>query len=211
MIRRFASLFGLALLLAGCASISDGSDFRPPASEAEWREWRQYEPMMNRITSRLISANAGHCGERCSFGVVYGPASGIGAFYTVKTSPPQIWLTMPLVRFLENEDETALVVAHEWAHILAGHAYLEATVPARSREFQADCIGAVLAARAGYDVGRAAESMRRMARTGVGFLHTLSGGGTHPTFAERHDITIRAGSQSFAAWPELARYCGLTR
>jgi len=186
----------LALLfLTACQSVSDGTDIRAVKTDAERQEYYRHADHVDRAYDRLISANAEYCSPKCRFRVVLGPASGLGAFTNSRVSPPEIWVTFPLMRFLENDDEIALLIAHEWSHILLGHAAVYDTLGGKTAELQADCLGAILAARAGYDVSKAALSLKRMGNTATGIIHTMTGGNTHPPFTQRYELTVDIGGR----------------
>lgn len=205
--RRIATF--LLILLAGCAPISDGSDIRPVRSPAEKAELATHLIPVNGAYDRLTSSNVSLCGRRCVFIVYLGPANGIGAFTRSTASPPQIWTTFPTMRFLESEAEVALLIAHEWSHILLDHNAPGNQVPNKTAELQADCLGAILTVRAGYDIETAVQSLVRMSRTPNGIMHTLSGGTTHPTWAERIRMTREAGRQGRALDRDgIRRLCG---
>ncbi len=186
----------LALLfLAACQAVSDGTDIRAVKTEAERAEYYRHSLPVDRAYKRLVSANAEYCSPNCRFRVILGPAGGLGAFTKSGANPPEIWITFPLMRFLENEDEVALLIAHEWSHILLGHAAIYDAIGTKRAELQADCLGAILAARAGYDVTRGAQALKRMGNTATGIIHTMTGGNTHPSFARRYDLSLDVGTR----------------
>ena len=55
------------------------------------------------------------------------------------------WISVGMIRFVETDDELAVVIGHELAHRIRGGGHGSKT------ELRADKIGLVLAARAGYD------------------------------------------------------------
>jgi len=124
-----------------------------------------------------------------------------------------------MMRFVENDDELGIVMAHEFAHNLMGHVsaqknnaaigtllgvvvdavaasqgistYGEMTeaggdfaILRYSAEFEkeADYIGAYVAERAGYDIGKSISFWRRMSSEDP---RAISASSTHPSNAER--------------------------
>jgi predicted Zn-dependent protease len=71
-----------------------------------------------------------------------------------------------------NEDEFALIIGHEIAHIYLGHT--EQTV---RNELNADWLGAELACNAGFDLGRGVKVFRFLRKSRV-----------HPHYRERQDL-----------------------
>jgi len=70
-------------------------------------------------------------------------------------------ITTGLYGLLRSDDEVAVIIGHELAHILLGHT--RARTPADpSRETDADRAGLELAARAGFDIGAAPTLWRRL-------------------------------------------------
>lgn len=207
MSRAFVS--ALLLIVVACAPISDGTDFRAISSDEEWEEYHHHAKVTDSAWFTLTQSNTDLCAPRCALAIKLGPATGMGAFTRSNVNPPEIWITFPLMRFLENEDEVAMLIAHEWSHILLGHAAVYDALGAKVAELQADCLGAILAARAGYDVEAGAQALRRMALTPNGILHTLSGGVTHPDFGSRYRTTISAGSKANKLSKDgIRRICG---
>jgi len=75
----------------------------------------------------------------------------------------RVMLTKGLVAWLANDDDLATVVGHEIAHIAAGHTRSDPGISADEAEAEADYLGIYLATRAGYDVSRAADLLKRTA------------------------------------------------
>jgi Zn-dependent protease with chaperone function len=90
----------------------------------------------------------------------------------------EMGLATGMLRFLETDDELALVIGHELAHIV-----LE-TGGFRETEADADHLGAYLAARAGYDVSGAVALLRRMGREELMVLAD-AGMSSHPMPTQR--------------------------
>jgi len=75
----------------------------------------------------------------------------------------RVMLTKGLVAWLADDDDLATVVGHEIAHIAAGHTRSDPGISADEAEAEADYLGIYLATRAGYDVSRAADLLKRTA------------------------------------------------
>jgi len=65
------------------------------------------------------------------------------------TDGQEILITSALMRNVPDDTNLALVVAHEMAHLIAGHVEQE---PSQALELEADRMALVLMARAGYDI-----------------------------------------------------------
>jgi membrane-associated protease RseP (regulator of RpoE activity) len=146
----------------------------------------------------------------CKYNVMLVPDDSINAFSDGKN----IIFTNGLVRFTENNDELAFVVAHEIAHNVMGHVSkkrgnvaigsvfdvllaiglgvntggafgkMGAAAYSKAFEYEADYAALYIAARAGYDVSSAPNFFRRMAAE-----HPKSTeknfGASHPSNPER--------------------------
>ncbi|SEV95501.1 Peptidase family M48 [Cognatiyoonia koreensis] len=135
------------------------------------------------------------------------------AFQTVDArGRPIIAFTVPLIAVARNKDELAFIMAHEAAHHIEGHlarlqrnaalgaelaeavfgssdarnlgAALGSRAYSKDFELEADALGALIAAQAGYDPLIGAEFFQRIPDPGNRFL------GTHPGNAERF-ATVR--------------------
>lgn len=125
----------------------------------------------------------------------------------------KIYITTGMLRFVENDEEIALIIGHELAHNTRGHvaakrgnvllgailgavgsvllgadvADLGAQSGARafSQDFEAeaDYVGVYHAGRAGYDVRKAASFWRRLGASNPAAIYLA--GGTHPSTAKR--------------------------
>ncbi len=76
----------------------------------------------------------------------------------VHTEGARMLVYSGMLRFVESDDELAIVLAHELAHELLGQ-----KLSVESAESEADYLGLYLVARAGYDVAVAPEFARRLA------------------------------------------------
>ena len=159
-----------------------------------------------------------HPATVCGPSVVLDPNDSVNAF----TDGRRIVVTAGMMRFLESDDDLALVVGHELAHITRRH--IEAQMAnqligaiigavttemtgvdmtqtgadigalAFSQEFEAeaDYVGVYHAARAGYNVEKSADLWRRMARIHPTAINLI--GSTHPSTAKRF-LAIRAAAE----------------
>ncbi len=159
-----------ALLLLGCAA--DPSDLRPPKTPAEWSEYHDLRAKVDPVVRRLWEANRDVCAASpapCPRPVNINISSRIGAF----AGPEALYFSSGLLEDLETPDEIALAVGHEWTHAILDHVRKGYGIKA---ETDADCVGAMMAARAGYDVRRAARMMDMVAdiEAGQGVLKVAS-------------------------------------
>ena len=77
----------------------------------------------------------------------------------------RIRITTGMLRFLEQDDELAFVVAHEVSHILLGHAgAFDGASPGKA-EAEADRLGIRIVSQAGFDTDIAARLPERLARS----------------------------------------------
>jgi len=68
------------------------------------------------------------------------------------TDGTDILITSALMRSVPDDTNLALVIAHEMAHVIAGHTEI---TPSQALELEADRMALVLMARAGYDIDAA--------------------------------------------------------
>jgi predicted Zn-dependent protease len=80
-----------------------------------------------------------------------------------------VLLTTGMLDFLTRDDDVAVVLAHEVAHIAAGHTTYGADQRVQAVEPEADYFGIYFAARAGYDVSGAADLLQRIASLRGGY------------------------------------------
>lgn len=121
--------------------------------------------------------------------------------------PEGIWVTTGMLKFVNGDDELAVVLGHEMAHHILDHlskqernrfwgallggmfgaarlgAQQASLVHSQDFEKEADVMGLYLAARAGFDVSQAPQLWRRMAVSHPAAIHAQ--GGTHPSTVER--------------------------
>lgn len=77
------------------------------------------------------------------------------------TDGNSVAITTGLYGLLRSDDEVAVILGHELAHILLGHTKSGAA-EAPAREIEADHIGLKLAARAGFDINAAPALWKRL-------------------------------------------------
>jgi hypothetical protein len=136
----------------------------------------------------------------------------------------KVTVTTGMLDFLKTDDELALVVGHELAHIIRDHiavktgnrmvgmlvglivtvatgvdatglgAELGGLMFSQDFEAEADYVGAYLAARAGYDIEKAADLWRRMAALHPQAIHAAALA-THPGTANRFLVLERAAKE----------------
>jgi Zn-dependent protease with chaperone function len=113
-----------------------------------------------------------------------------------------IEITTGLADFVRGPDELAAVLAHELAHVILDHRAQVGRVSAaqsRSSELEADRLGIMLAARAGFRAAAAAGFWRRMRDRGPA---GPSGLGRHPADRQRLKAVDAALRQLEEARPE---------
>lgn len=96
------------------------------------------------------------------------------------TDGREILMTSALMQSVPDDTNLALVIAHEMAHVIAGHAEL---APSQDLELEADRMALVLMARAGYDIDAAVDYWKSA-------THPHEGGdkaeSSHPTTRARY-------------------------
>lgn len=93
------------------------------------------------------------------------------------TDGAEVLVTSALMQTVADDNNLALIVAHEMAHAVAGHA---SRTPSQALELEADRMALVLMARAGFDIDAAVARWRNAA-------HPHDGGTTHPNTTERYE------------------------
>jgi predicted Zn-dependent protease len=156
----------LALLLAAC-----DDPLAPPQPErsavaAAQREIAATPPprpqdrglaadqaMLGRVATRLAQAAQPFCqaelGRACSFRVALVPSEQANAFASGRN---EVAVTTGMMRLLENEDELAAVVAHEFAHHIAEH-IAEGTWRTQAGALAGAALGAAATEALGVDLG----------------------------------------------------------
>lgn len=98
--------------------------------------------------------------RRCDWSIEVTPSQAISA----RADGHYISVTSRLVDLADRDDTLAFVLAHEMAHNLQRESPDFATRPLRDRERDADRVGMILAARAGYDTSDASDFVRSLGR-----------------------------------------------
>ena len=95
----------------------------------------------------------------CDYQVELSASEEVNAFAEQR----HVVITEGMLTLLPRDDQLALVIGHELGHILAGHT-MGGVDPGRgtNEEAEADYLGVYLAARAGYDISRAKDGLRRI-------------------------------------------------
>jgi hypothetical protein len=125
----------------------------------------------------------------CPSHFLIGPAAGLRG---VSSDGRQVGISAEMLDYVANDDELALVLAHELAHNILGHnkgvrpfraAGEDRSGPSqKGREAEADRWALYLMARAGYDISAAPGFWRRWGpRTSFGIFSA----GTHPGWRDR--------------------------
>ena len=96
------------------------------------------------------------------------------------TDGTDVLITSALMQSVPDDTNLALVIAHEMAHVIAGHAEM---FPTQELELDADRMALVLMARAGYDVKAAVAYWKDAAHPHEGGKKSES---THPTTRQRY-------------------------
>jgi beta-barrel assembly-enhancing protease len=157
----------------------------------------------------------------CSFPVRLMPMPQVNAMATRNS----IYVFSGMAKFCQNDEELAVILGHELAHVTMSHmrakttnsillsllidgpiialtgvnpqigANLGAGINSRSFEEEADYIGLYHASRAGYDITNAAAIWRRMAMENP---EAVSHASTHPTTSSRF-VSIEAAREEIEA------------
>lgn len=118
----------------------------------------------------------------CALPSRYWYSTEVNAFAARRGKLTGLYITAGLLDFMESDDDLAVVVGHELAHLILGHAGTLRT--SRRYEEEADRLGLYLAARAGFSIARAAEIWESFAL--ISPLSTIDWGYyTHPTSSKR--------------------------
>jgi membrane-associated protease RseP (regulator of RpoE activity) len=85
--------------------------------------------------------------------------TNVQAFATKFGELTGVYFSGGILRFLPDDDQLAIVVGHEFAHLVRNHAGYQRT--SRRYEAEADLLGLYFAARAGHDLSGASELWQR--------------------------------------------------
>jgi len=145
----------------------------------------------------------------CDYPIAIATDDAVNAF----ADGSSITITTGMLRFVETDDELALIIGHELAHNTESHTAMKAGntflgglagigltlltgqnmmqagmnlgagIGSQDFESEADYVGVYFAARAGYDVKESAKLWRRMGAAHPQAIHLA--GSTHPSSAKR--------------------------
>lgn len=227
MFRKFALILGISLAVSGCAQqarflpmIDAGSAVKEAQEQSELSSrYRgtlsqrvsqlsgsqvaddgERVARLNPVINRLFAAAAPYCGgQSCYHPVLLEENQGLNAHADSK----RISISRAMIDLAANDDQLALVLGHELAHVLMGHTRRDSwqRVAAafgndhrKGDERQADYVGLYLVARAGYSPAEAIELWRRMGAVQPGIIH---GDKVHPGTAERY-VALRNTADEIA-------------
>lgn len=115
-----------------------------------------------------------------------------GAVLNAHADSRHLSISRPIIDLAANDDQLALVLGHELAHLVLGHTVQDfgdrltrafGSDREKDDERQADYVGLYLAVRAGYDAERGIALWRRM---GIAQPLIIHGDQVHPGTAERY-------------------------
>lgn len=119
----------------------------------------------------------------CAFASRFLFGDGVNAFAARFGDLTGMYVTAGMLRFAPSDDDLAVVLGHELAHLILKHVTVRRAA-SRRYEQEADYVGLYLAARAGFDVSGAPEVWDRMSRLSP--YSTIDWGAyTHPTSPTR--------------------------
>jgi len=204
----------ICALLSACTQLADPESMRAPQTAEERAEWERLYPGVERTRQALMFGNREVCdwsAPRCVLNVSLSIAGGVGSF----ARDGYVWVPTGMAEFLESDAEFALVMAHEWSHNILGHAGGDFS---ELKESQADCLGTLLAERAGYDAIAASDVHRRLAaselRTQIGWaFFGVYQPGAKFDWGRRRELIAQAATQGRQAPLTKARMqqiCGVT-
>lgn len=142
---------------------------------------------LRRVGARLFAAAESFCPvvNQCLPAIVIEPGSGLNAH----AQRGRVTISRPLIDLADTDDQLALVVAHEMAHLLLRHDDYSAMSlnksMAHQEELQADYVGLYLVARAGFLPQVAVELWPKLGAQQPGLV---AGGAMHPGLTERYRI-----------------------
>ncbi len=182
------------------------------AAPAEEQAYAQAAAAMQRMAKAITPTSRAWCPPdvpSCRLDLYLGIPNAIEVFYADKA----IWLSVQTVQMTRNDAELALLIGHEWAHLLLGHRGFD-----DGRELIADCVGALAAWRSGYDPGEGVALYARLAsypnlNDVMAGLLGIGASAAKPDWnrriaAVRHARAQAAGKPITPA--DVARICGVT-
>lgn len=190
--RKFCLAVGMALGWSACAqaaSLPPAAGTAPAASASLVQIGSLGRgDRIRSVSERLFAAAAPFCGGAgdCRPTVLFEKGGGFNAH----AHAGKITVSRALVDLADTDDQLALVLAHELAHLLLGHAGAGqaaamslADGALRQDEHQADHLGLYLLARAGFEPREAVLLWPRLAAAQP---QLVGGDQLHPGLAERY-------------------------
>lgn len=176
---------GRAGLLRGDVVAAVNGVAIPPGKDADKTVTRALEAAAARgVTLRIAGANPRRVAMApvrvCNSPVRVVDKSNVNAYADGKS----ISVTKGMLWFARDETELAMVLAHELAHNVMGHAgsLSGAFSDKKGLEADADYVGLYILARAGYDIDRAPQFWRRLA---AAFPRLIESAKNHPIMPYR--------------------------
>lgn len=122
-----------------------------------------------------------------------------------------------MVEFMGNDDEVALLLAHEWSHQLLGHPQRYTSYDV-AQEVAADCVGAFLTEKAGYSAERGAAAYLRMQdaerrETLLFAMVGIFGGSAKLDWSQRYERATEVHRRARArpvTREEISTHCGVS-
>ncbi len=196
-----ATLLAAAVSACGKAPTSlplvDAAPGLPPASAPQLHvDQGDRRERVQEVGQRLIAAAAPLCqgdGDMCRPPIMLANGNGLNAY----ANGDGVTVSRPLVDLAHTQDQLALVLAHEMAHLLLGHtrrgsggtaAISLDRGSARDDERAADRLGLYLLAHAGY---QPREAIKLWQTLGAARPTLMADGKMHPGIAERHRAMLQ--------------------
>ena len=175
------------------------------------QEWRDMAARLDRVAKRVLESGGPICEMPCPQMVT--PMMLESPAVNAWANNDRVYVTRAMMRFLDNDDELAIVVGHEAAHIIKHHArrkvvptaittLLQLALPivdvtdrmkdelagTKDMEEEADYVGLYLAARAGFDLEKGVNAWRKMGTYDPRMIELAR---SHPLPAQRY-VTMEA-------------------
>lgn len=135
------------LFVSGCAA--DIHDLRMPETPGEQAAVDLQIKRAEKPAARLAQANGDLCRKipraDCGLSLLIAYSWKANAF----SNQAGIYFSTGMMEALKTDDGIAMIMAHEWSHVLLEHYKKRGT---GDMEIDADCVGAILTYRAGYDL-----------------------------------------------------------
>jgi len=195
------SILAALIFLTGCVTT------RPPSPQeiAAFNGFQQF-------ANYFFYDNADLCPSPCQVNAKLAPQTTQFLAY-VKLGDPTgtIYIDARSPAALGTNNERAMILGHEWAHVALGHT--SKIRLSRIEEDQADCVGAVVAVRAGYEIWGLPRVNIDLANSG--WMNYADE--NYSSIADRDANVFRAGQKAMAlrdakqkiGWPEIAQICNV--